>query len=42
MEIKELTAIPDLIHLLTQDILLYLLMGGVNIQKKPKNLKGNS
>lgn len=42
MEIKELTAIHDLTHLLQQDILLYWLMGGVKVQRKPKNSKGNS
>lgn len=39
MEIKGLTVIHDLTHLLLQDM-LYWLMGGVKVQRKPKKFKG--
>lgn len=42
LEIKELPALQDLTHLLQEDILLYWLMGGVKVQRKAPNSKGNS
>lgn len=39
MEIKRLTAVHDLTHLLQQDILLYWLMGGGKVQRKPQKFK---
>lgn len=42
MEIKELTTVHDLTHLLQQDILLYWLMGGARYKESQKTSKGNS